>query len=203
MSLPVEIVGKATDLSDWFVIAAAWAQALLSAGAILAAYFLGKHDRDERIRQTSQAHVSALAVIIFRAEAVLREPWDAISANRGFGFIETMTGAAWDERARQGVRCAAALADIPLHELGDWELVSAVLEMRESLDAGMPVLRDMRVGNQSVHMYPDQARIDLGALQVPLNLAGRAAARIHTRAHKLSSNPEAKKMVISPTVVSL
>ena len=200
MDLKLEIGGN--DIGDAIVVGAAVVQAIGSVAAILAAYFLARHDRSETRRLQSSGRVSALAVIIFRSENLLREAWDRLEDQGLQGYFEVFSTEPWRERCRLRDRCLQALEAIPLHELEDWDLVSAVFEMIEALSTGFDALQEVQRLNAASRGFSEEFyKPDLSPLRGPVNLAAEASARVHNVAHRFSGNSEARKRRITANLV--
>lgn len=202
MPLPVAIVSTANDLTDWLIVIAALIQAVGSVAAIAAAVLLTRHDRKEGVRMATQQRISALAVIMSRAEDTIRPPYVEVSARGGAAYSEFFGDRAFAKSIRALSQCQRILASVPVYELGDWELASAVIDMEEALVTGKAALEQIKASNLGAILYPDMANIDLTALVAPVNLAAGAMARVHQAAHRYSSSKMARKSRITPNLVN-
>jgi hypothetical protein len=200
MAIPVSIVSTTQDLSDWIVVGAAVVQAVGSVAAIIAATLIARHDRIEGRRLGLQSRNSALAAVISRAEDTLRESYDQLVAENGHAYGQVF-GQTYGKNVRTLEQCLKILRAVPAHELGDWELVSAVFDMEEALVSGHAALEKIRAENKAVLMYPDMGRVNATPLEDPVNLAAEAVARIHNSAHRLSKPKRANKYRITPRYV--
>lgn len=200
MSIPIEIVGRSQDISDWIVIGAAVAQAVGSVAAILAAIWVTNHDRAETRRAQRDKQISALASVLFKAEGTLRGPYEKMTAEPPARFGEVFAGEAWEANLRNLQRCQRIIGGIPVHEL-EWELASAVMEMEDALAVGIVELNTIHAGNRAALVYPDMAHVDVSGLRGPVNAAAAASARIHQLAHSNSRNRKVRKYRIGPATV--
>lgn len=200
MPLSVSLGSTAKDVTDWITASAAVIQAVGSILAIIGAALITNHDRKESTREATSRRVSALAVVIFRSEDALRKPYDQLHANGGLAYSDVF-GNQHDKNARTIEQCLKILREIPVHELGDWDLVSAVVDMEEALVTGRRALDTIRAENKAAKFYPDMADIDLSKLIAPVNLAAEAAARIHQAAHTNSRQRKARRYRVKPAVV--
>lgn len=185
------------DQSFWAVFAA-YLQAVLSAAAIFAAVKISQWDRQERERRESQRIVSALAAVFGRGEEVLRDSYLAMRDEGGEGFIRVFTTEKKASRDRTIAQCRKIIGETPALSLGDWELVSALLDMEVALEKGEAALGVIERDNRALRLYPYMAAIDLLDLRAAVNLAAEAQARVHQRAHQLAGLKRAK---ISPATV--
>lgn len=200
MPFPIEIVSSRQDLSDWIVVGAAVVQAVGSVAAIIAAVLLARHDRLEGLRLAAQGKVSALAAIMSKAEETIRKPYTALS-EEGSEAYARIFGAQYADTLRQLDRCLNILRAVPVYELGNWDLASAVVEMEEALTIGREALEQVRADNQGLKMYPAYGKLQLGPLERPVNLAAEANARVHQAAHRLAASRRARRMKITPAYV--
>lgn len=200
MTLRVEIGGG--DIGDYILIGAAVVQAVGSVAAIVAAILIARHDRAEALRAETAARVSGLAAIIFRAEDIVRKPWDEIEQDSWIGwarFFDEEVIPDWERRREQ---CLTALQAIPLHELQDWDLVSATLEMIEALIAVEPLIQRIRASNSPWVRPAGDGEVKVDGLASVVNLAAQAAARVHHVGHRSSHDRRARKTSFKPRYVA-
>jgi hypothetical protein len=203
MPFPVEIVGSRQDLSDWIVVGAAVVQAVGSVAAIIAAVLISRHDRLEGQRLAALGRVTALAAIMSKSEDSIRVPYNSLSVEGGAAFGRVF-GAPYQDNLRKLDRCLTLLRAVPAHELGSWELASAVVEMEEALTTGKEALETIRVENPGLAVYPhNDDDLDLAQLVDPVNLAAEALARVHQASHRLSKSPRARRFQITPAYVGV
>lgn len=179
------------DVSVWAVVAA-FVQAVLSAAAIFAAVKISEWDRTERERSEMQRVVSALAAVFGRGEAVLRDSYITMRDGGGQGFIDVFTADEKASRNRTIAQCRKIIEETPALSLGDWELVSALIDMEAALADGQTALDTLESENVAARVYPGLAELDLVALKAAVNLAAEAQARVHQRAHQLAGLKRAK-----------
>jgi len=185
------------DLSVWTVVAA-FLQAVLSAAAIFAAVKISERDRTERERSEMRRVVSALAAVFGRGEAVLRDSYITMRDEGGQGFINVFTADEKATRNRTIAQCRKIIDETPALSLGDWELVSALIDMEAALEDGQTALDALERENGATRLYPAYAQLDLAALKDAVNLAAEAQARVTQRALRLSG---AKHVPFAPAYV--
>ena len=198
MTLKVEIGGS--DIGDAILVAAAVVQAVGSVAAIIAVGVFGHLDRVASRREAMSDRVGGLAALIFRAEELVKRSYD-ILAEEGWGGYPRMVSE-WGADAKERGRCAAALKAIPLHELQNWELVRAVMEMIEALARNEAQTNAFIESNRLVILYEAFGPPDTSELASGVNMAAEAAARLHNQAHFWSSRKAAHKHRIKPRIVA-
>ncbi|WP_312598204.1 hypothetical protein [Brevundimonas sp.] len=197
MTLKVEIGGN--DIGDAIVVAAAVVQAVGSIAAILIAVWISHRDRKEIRREAMSDRVSGLAALIFKAEHLVKGGYVVLTELGWAGQV--VLRKEWREQETDRERCAAALRAIPLHELQNWELVSAVMEMEQALRMIEPATTAFLESNRLSSLYDRDIPPDPSGLAPAVNLAAEAAARIHNQAHRWSADKRARKHSIGPRVV--
>lgn len=186
----------------WSQTMAAWVQAVGSAAAIAFAIWLSDRDRAEARRLDALDRVSALASILSKAEQTMRRPWDDMKLHGWDAYGRTFARANQIAREQTQERCLQVLTNIPLHEMRSWDLASAVMEMIEALSLSAAAFEEVRELNRPGMMYPDMQPLDPSPLAPVVNLAADSVARVHTAAHRLSTDPRARGTIIRPALVA-
>lgn len=201
MALPIEIVGKANDWSDWLAVAAALLQAVLSGAAIVAAGLITNHDRRETIRTQRQQRSDALAAVLFDANVAISQPYRHSIGYPFLKYPDVFRGPAWATNERRRHRCLRILRQVPIHEL-ESNIANAVLLMEEALVEAEPIFEAINKGYPEAVLYPDQAQVDLSVLKSPVNLAARAWALVEDETVRNSfASRDSKKKRNTPWLV--
>lgn len=146
MSIPVEIVGKANDLTDWLIVSAALVQAV---GTIVAIYWAGKIARDERReaqKHEGLAKARSLAALMELALKHAHVAADCLAAEPVAAERLWMDGTI-EEASRQVNRAEKALRRVPVFALDDERLIEALLEFRDGINL---IRSEIRAGKRQL-----------------------------------------------------